>query len=64
MTEQSESQNWTREDFKEFERLVILGESRNQMDRIRSRTGFGTFMQTHSKEQCDSMFKALCDRDK
>ena len=50
---------YTPEDLAEFRRLVELGESKNQMDRITSRLELPGFVAKHGKEKCDAMFEVL-----
>lgn len=50
---------YTDEEIKEFTRLVELGESKNQIDRIKSRQDMPKFIQKHGKEKCDLMFKKI-----
>ena len=54
---------YTPEEFLEFKRLVVLGESRLQMDRIESRLKMPDFIKQHGKEKCDAMFAKLCEGD-
>ncbi len=53
----------TEEDMKEFTRLVEMGESRRQMDRITSRLEFPAFIEKHTKEKCDRMFAILTGKE-
>lgn len=52
---------WTKEDITKFKRLVDMGGSANQMDRINSRLDMPGFIKEHSREKCDAMFKVICD---
>lgn len=54
---------WTANELLEFERLVDLAGSRNQMDRITSRVEMPAFIEKHGKPKCDSMWAHLKDRD-
>lgn len=60
----NETPTYTPEDFAEFKKLVEMGESRRQMDRIESRLNFKPFIEKHGKAKCDLMFADLCKEDK
>jgi len=51
------------EDMRQFTRLVELGESQRQMDRIEARLKWTSFLEIHSKEKCDAMFARLTGKD-
>ena len=51
------------DDMREFTRLVALGESARQMDRITSRMEFPKFVEKHGKEKCDAMFTKLIGKE-
>ncbi len=55
----SKRMKYTEKELKEFRRLVQLGESLNQMNRIRSRMAMPKFIEDVGKEKCDEMFKVL-----
>lgn len=46
-------------ELKEFRDLVEAGESRNQMDRIRSRLDMPKFIERVGRDKCDAMFEIL-----
>lgn len=50
---------WTDEELKEFNRLIELSGSRDQMDRIHSRIEMPKFITKHGKEKCDAMWAFL-----
>ena len=50
---------YTDEEISEFETLVLMGESQDQMDRINSRLEMPLFIEKHGREKCDLMFKAI-----
>lgn len=50
---------YTREEFEQFRKLVLLGESADQMGRLRSRLELPRFVKEHGQEKCDAMFKAM-----
>jgi hypothetical protein len=50
---------WTKEEIDEFDRLLDLTSSRNQMDRISGRIDLNAFVGRHGKEKCDAMFAYL-----
>ena len=50
---------YTEEEFAAFKRLVVLGESQDQMDRIDSRLAFPDFIKATGKAKCDVMFERL-----
>jgi hypothetical protein len=51
--------DYTQEELKEFRRLVQMGESAYQMDRIESRLDMPAFIKKVGKEKCDAMFEVL-----
>lgn len=55
----SKAVEYTKDEFNEFERLVKLSESWNQMDRISSRFTMPKFIEKHGRAKCDAMFKVL-----
>ena len=54
-----EQKLFTEEELCEFRHLVEMGESRDQMDRIRSRLEMPNFVNSVGKEKCDAMFEIL-----
>jgi hypothetical protein len=54
-----ESLTYTEADLREFRRLVLMTESRNQMSRINARFEMPKFIEKHGKEKCDAMFEIL-----
>lgn len=50
---------YTKEELDEFRALVEAGESRNQMDRIRSRLDMPKFIDRVGREKCEAMFEVL-----
>lgn len=50
---------YTTEELDEFRDLVEAGESRNQLERIRSRLALPKFVERVGREKCDSMFEVL-----
>lgn len=55
----SEPIEYTQKELKEFRRLVELGESLQQMDRIESRLEMPKFIERVGREKCDAMFEQL-----
>lgn len=51
---------YTEKEMAEFRDLVEAGESRNQLERIRSRMDFPRFIERVGRDKCDEMFAALC----
>ena len=47
---------WTPDEIKEFDRLIDLSESRNQIQRIAGRLDLDAFIKLHGKEKCDAMW--------
>lgn len=50
---------YTEEELNEFRHLLELGESRNQLDRIKSRVAMPGFIERVGREKCDAMFEVL-----
>lgn len=50
---------FTDEELKEFRDLVEAGESRSQLERIRSRIEMPRFIERVGREKCDVMFEVL-----
>lgn len=50
---------YTRKEYNEFKRLVLLAESRDQMDRINSRIEQPKFIELVGRDKCDLMFEEL-----
>lgn len=50
---------YTKPEIDEFRRLVELGESLRQMDRIESRLEMPRFVERVGREKCDAMFEEL-----
>lgn len=55
---------WTDEELREFDMLVDMVSSRNQLERISGRLAMLKFVDEHGKEKCDAMFAYLNTRDK
>lgn len=53
------SNEYTKEELDEFDRLTNDASDRDQMTRIRGRLDLRKFVDTHGKEKCDAMFAAL-----
>ena len=51
--------DYTQEELKEFRRLVQLGESSRQTDRIESRLEIPRFIEKVGRQKCDAMFEVL-----
>jgi hypothetical protein len=51
--------DYTDEELKEFRRLVQMGESSRQMDRIESRLEIPRFIEKVGRQKCDEMFEVL-----
>jgi len=51
--------DYKQEELKEFRRLVQLGESSRQMDRIESRLEIPRFIEKVGRQKCDAMFEVL-----
>ncbi|HJV75387.1 MAG TPA: hypothetical protein VJ654_14265 [Noviherbaspirillum sp.] len=49
----------TTEELCEFDRLIDMAESENQLDRIAGRIDLRKFVAKHGKEKCDAMFAHL-----
>lgn len=54
-----EEQKFTDEELKEFRDLMEAAESRNQLERIRSRMDKMEFIARVGQEKCDAMFEIL-----
>ena len=50
---------YTRKEYNEFKRLVMLAESIRQMDRIKARLEQPKFIERVGREKCDLMFEEL-----
>lgn len=50
---------YTRKEYNEFKRLVMLAESVRQMDRIEARLEQPKFIERVGREKCDLMFEEL-----
>jgi len=50
---------YTKEELDEFRRLVELGESIQQMDRINSRLRMPKFIERVGRDKCEEMFEVL-----
>lgn len=50
---------WTQKELQEFDRLVDMVSSRNNLHRIEGRIDMNKFVQLHGKEKCDAMFEEL-----
>lgn len=53
--------SYTQEEFDEFEKLVNLSGSHDQMDRIHSRMRMPKFIERVVKAKCDEMWEVLND---
>lgn len=51
---------WTKEDITKFKRLIDMGASCNQMDRINSRLDMPKFIREHGRSKCDAMYDVIC----
>jgi len=51
--------DYTEEELKEFRRLVQMGESSRQIDRIVSRLEMPRFIEKVGRQKCDAMFEVL-----
>lgn len=54
-----EEQKFTDDELKEFRDLVEAEESRNQLERVRSRMDMPKFIARVGREKCDAMFEVL-----
>ncbi len=54
---------YTEADLREFRKLVLMTESRNQMNRSNARIEMPKFIEKHGKEKCDAMFEVLKQED-
>tara|TARA_R110000737_G_scaffold325864_1_gene339364 strand:- start:254 stop:472 length:219 start_codon:yes stop_codon:yes gene_type:complete len=52
---------FTTDQLDEFRRLVELGESHQQMDRIESRLAMPKFIEKVGKDTCDEMYQVLLE---
>ena len=50
---------YTRKEYQEFRRLVMLNESQRQMDRIEGRLEMRKFIDKPGQAKCDAMFEEL-----
>ncbi len=57
--ENGKTVEYTKKELKEFRKLVEMGESQNQMDRINSRLEMPNFIKRVGREKCDAMFEVL-----
>lgn len=55
--------SWTKDDLTLFDNLTHLSSSFDQVERIEGRVGMSSFITTHGKEKCDSMWAFLVKRD-
>jgi hypothetical protein len=53
---------YTKEEFKQFKRLVEMQESPIQITRITGRLDMQKFIEKVGKEKCDVMFTDLCKK--
>jgi hypothetical protein len=51
--------DYTEKELKEFRRLVQMGESSRQMERIASRLEMPRFIKKVGRQKCDAMFEVL-----
>lgn len=59
----SQEITWTNDELKEFERLVDMVSSPNQLKRIEGRLAMPKFAEKHGTEKCDAMFAFILKRD-
>lgn len=57
------SMEYTEEELNEFRDLVEAAESKNQLERIRSRLDMPKFIERVGREKCDAMFEVLKQED-
>jgi hypothetical protein len=50
---------YTKAELKKFRKLVMMGESPIQMERIKSRLQMPGFVERVGREKCDAMFEIL-----
>lgn len=50
---------WTKEEIQQFDNLVELTSSRNQVKRIEARLDMTAFIEKHTKPKCDAMWAHL-----
>jgi hypothetical protein len=55
---------WTKEEIEEFDKLLNMTASRNQLKRINGRIDMNAFVKKHGKEKCDAMFAHLAKKGK
>lgn len=55
----SKKKPYTRKEYHEFRKLVIMAESPRQMDRIKARLEQPKFIERVGKDKCDLMFEEL-----
>lgn len=55
---------YTPEELSEFDLLLTMTESQNQLTRIEGRGRLKKFIEKHSKEKCDVMFAKLTEPTK
>jgi hypothetical protein len=55
---------YSKDELDEFRGLVEAGESRQQLERIRSRLEMPKFIQRVGRDKCDAMFEVLKDEHK
>jgi len=55
--------DFTMAELDEFRKLVELGESYDQLDRIKSRLEMPGFIERVGREKCDAMFEILKEED-
>lgn len=51
--------DYSKDELREFERLVDMASSRDQMERIEARLGQREFVAKHGKEKCDAMWAEI-----
>lgn len=55
----NEQPKWTPEELKEFDRLIDMTSSRDQVQRISGRMDMRKFVDKHGKEKCDAIWAHL-----
>lgn len=58
-TESTQKPVWTKDEIRQFDRLVDQQESRDQVLRISGRLQLRAFVKLHGQPKCDAMFAQL-----
>jgi hypothetical protein len=58
------TQQWADEELAEFDSLIDMLSSRDQLERISGRLAMSKFVAQHGKEKCDAMFAYLESKGK